>query len=810
MHLPRHRIRGGVGRARARWKAGALVAAWLAFPALPVGAAPAASAEKKEVNLSPPGFTENLDGWRQERPGDLLHGTVTRIANTAAPGQAYARLESPSGEAVAGLTCDPIPLPKGGASLLLRIDYRTEGVPDLAQARVRPLDDKGQELVPWQSHLVTLVPLPPSEEWTTLSRAVMVVPEAAAYDVTLWVRGRGVLCVAGVSARVLRPEEYQVPSLGARIRGAGGNSATVWYESPLKKVYRDAKAPKAEVEGISLSAAAGECEPFQLVLLPKEDATGVRVRWEDLLGPEVLRREQGSAAWVEYVNLTRARSPLGRTGWTPDPLLPDDRRDLKGGQAQPIWLSLTIPRDAVPGLYKGSLRIEAEKRDGFFYTPTLPAIRVPVQVRVRGFALPDEPALTSLARPGKVPATGRNAFRRNLREHRVFGEAALTPPLLEVTPEGEVSLDFAAFDADAEAAFTEGLRPFLVPGILIGDANGLLAPDGRWHGLAIFSPEFERAYSGAVRRLADHLRKRGWLRDALFQVWDEPRTEESRAACRRLSEMVRAAAPDARLYLTGAPHRSLEGCADVWGVPFPDGLAPLRGAGGPVPWARDSHLLPFDRESSSIDLRAFPWRLKRAGITGVDWIAGGGDPWTKPDPASASLLYANRTGDGALVDSIRWEALRDGVEDYDALTLLEQTHARARQTLVLQDARFAAAAWLERLIDLVVPTPAENTLDPRRLLLAREWVDTLIELFGGAPACVVRLEGEGEALRLEGATVPGAQVRTGNSDVPVDAAGRFSLRPREGRFEFEVSHEGKTNGLALAIPAEWLARETRP
>ncbi len=769
----------------------------VAAPALAKPAPPPPPADLSPRNG---GFESGVDGWRQERPAGFAHGSVEVLEEGAAEGRRGIRLAAPAGKSLTGLTCDPVPVPKGGASLLLALRYRTTGQPTIVEVRVRPLDDKGQGLVPWQDHHYHFLRLPPAEEWTAFSRACVIVPEAVAYDITLWVGGDASLSVDAVTARQMLPGESEVPSQAARLKGVGGDGLAVWVESSLKKVYRDAKPPKAQTDAVAITAARGECEAFQIVLRPESDLFGVRVRWRDLLGPGILRREFGRAAWVDYVNVTRARAPLGRAGWTPDPLPPDDRRDVRAGQVQPLWLTLEVPRDAAPGIYRGRVAVEYEGG----------SLGIPVCVRVRRLVLPAEPALATIARISKCQPEGRDPFRRNLRAHRVSGEGSVRPLPAKIGPDGSVSVEFTAFDAEAERYFGRlGMRVFNFPATFLGDAGGFYAKDRKWNGLEILSPEFDRAFTSYVRQVADHLRAKGWLRYAIVQLWDEPQGGEMRDVCRRLASLVRAAAPDARIYLTTPPQPDLLGSADIWNLPLPDGfsapVAAARKAQGEAVWGYDNRLYALDVDNSSIAMRAYPWRLKRFGIAGVEWWSVSnwtGDPYAKPnqyEPQNGGgfLLYPNRAGKGAPVDSVRWEMYREGVEDYDALTVLERSYEAVRKALAVQDARFSAADLLERLTRPVALTIADATTDPQCIQAARERVDSLAEFFAGEPRCLLRFEGEGADLRVRGVTLPGAEVWCATVRAPVDAAGRFTLNPIAGRLDLSVRAAGKVNRLLL-------------
>ena len=253
------------------------------------------------------------------------------------------------------------------------------------------------------------------------SLGCLLAPEAVAYDVGFWLRGEGALLVDAVTVQTLGVGDGGVPARGARIQGAHQDAVQVWCESPLKRVYRDTPAPAAEVAAIELAAARGECEPVQVVIVPRADAARVRVRWQDFLGPSVLPREIGRSAWVDYLEVTRTQAPLGRTGWVPDVLDPEDTRDLKGGQVQPIWLTLKVPRNARPGLYQGAVQIESRPRD--HWAPLAATLRIPIACAYATLPCQEptsQPSSASTsARPGPQP------LRRNLRQHRVSGASSV-------------------------------------------------------------------------------------------------------------------------------------------------------------------------------------------------------------------------------------------------------------------------------------------------------------------------------------------------------------------------------------------------
>ncbi|NLC59618.1 MAG: hypothetical protein GX774_22500, partial [Armatimonadetes bacterium] len=424
------------------------------------------SATSGPLPLSPPngGFEDGLRAWRPDRVEGVSAGDVTLVAAGAAEGKQCVCLTGTTARPLIGLTSDPVAVPRGGAYLRLRFRYRTLGEPDELVVRLRPLDEKGQGLTPPANYRYVYLPLLPSAAWQEASLGCLLAPEAVAYDVGFWLRGEGALLVDAVTVQTLGVGDGGVPARGARIQGAHQDAVQVWCESPLKRVYRDTPAPAAEVAAIELAAARGECEPVQVVIVPRADAARVRVRWQDFLGPSVLPREIGRSAWVDYLEVTRTQAPLGRTGWVPDVLDPEDTRDLKGGQVQPIWLTLKVPRNARPGLYQGAVQIESRPRD-HWAPPSLPTLRIPIRLRVRDFALPEEPTLTTLVGIDQCPPQGREPLRRNLRQHRVSGESFVGPLPVRIAADGTVQVEFAAFDTAAADYFRTGLRLFAIPGV---------------------------------------------------------------------------------------------------------------------------------------------------------------------------------------------------------------------------------------------------------------------------------------------------------------------------------------------------------
>jgi len=175
---------------------------------------------------------------------------------------------------------------------------------------------------------------------------------------------------------------------GARLASPDPDVA-LWWASSGWKVSRERPAPTAQADGVRVAVARNETEGAQLVLRPQRALSGLTA----VVGE--LRTEAGEAMpasavellKVEYVDVEQVSDELGCTGKWPDPLPPlSGPMDLPAGLNQPLWVNVRPPGDAHPGLYHGVVTLRADRFEA----------RVPLEVRVYGFALPDYTTCRSL------------------------------------------------------------------------------------------------------------------------------------------------------------------------------------------------------------------------------------------------------------------------------------------------------------------------------------------------------------------------------------------------------------------------------
>lgn len=197
--------------------------------------------------------------------------------------------------------------------------------------------------------------------------------------------------------------------------------------------------------------------------------------------------------------------------------------------------------------------------------------------------------------------------------------------------------------------------------------------------------EFRAAYATHLRRGMQFLRGHGWETKAQLKLWDEP-TMAEHVRVRAVYQFARSVLPEARLELSEEPSELLLGAVNVW-TPYMNAFDPIAAAQrqqqGEEVWLYANALHGVDCPGAP--LRLIGWLLWRYRLDGyLLWSVNYADhdPWSTPSSASTdwfkrgTFIYPH-PADGSPVDSVRWEVLRDGLEDYACLELLDALAQRA-------------------------------------------------------------------------------------------------------------------------------------
>lgn len=519
---------------------------------------------------------------------------------------------------------------------------------------------------------------------------------------------------------------------------AEGWKHRVYLIYPPEKVKSDevpGEAPK--VDAVRLSAAKGEIEPFLLLLRPEIPMRGVEARLSALTGPDgaVIPAPSGAASYVGYIYVDEPsgsriaqKMPFETgTGLFPDPLLRGPASVRPAHNLQ-FWVPLEVPRDARAGVYKGEVTVTCRK-EGWMPPSFVSPIRIPVELTVRGFALPERSPLlntayyssTQLAN-GRISVSSR-ALCDDFAKHRQTPEPLLPSPELRVGPGLELEVNLSAWEKEAAFVLEEQKLPqvFLPvwgsakgtmqglyflwhfpsvtaqrwpafplpgqPGALVSDANGELTAD------------FKKLFGAYLRQVNALVERRGWTGRVLVSTMDEPYTghvagegrdrdkpENNYRVIRNFVSLVREAAPALRTFCTANPVPELEGQIDQWCLRNLEAAA-----GGRFPEPKGGGVLTFcDNYRTFIDYpmvapRTLGWLCWKTGARGwltFETLSELGRAWQEPTLVypqfrggtvwgMGQMFYPEPLGSG-LLPSLRWEMMRKGAEDYEYLWLLQQ------------------------------------------------------------------------------------------------------------------------------------------
>ena len=242
------------------------------------------------------------------------------------------------------------------------------------------------------------------------------------------------------------------------------------------------------------------------------------------------------------------------------------------------------------------------------------------------------------------------------------------------------------------------------------------------------TPEFNAAFTDYLKQLEEHLKKKGWLEQAYIYLWDEPSAEEIETF-KELLLLAKGAAPDLCTAVAGSnlPNPELYGLIDIWTpnlrrqILQSDNWERIRErqALGETVGAYGNNRYAMDTPLNFI--RLWPWTLRSYGLTLTGWWSVNSwseDPWFPSTPrlGSGYLLYPPLEQGGPILDSLRWEALRAGMEDYEYLTLLHQYTEEVRAALK-GESLFSGDALVQQIVSVLVWGTTERDFSSDTALL---------------------------------------------------------------------------------------------
>lgn len=519
----------------------------------------------------------------------------------------------------------------------------------------------------------------------------------------------------------------------------------------------------------------------------------------------------------------------------PDFLAEDSQVSVKKGSYKAVYFTIKIPRNAEAGDYRGGVTIKTDKAD----------ISLPLHLRIYPLTLPDERHLmvTEWYTTGyfkkfhDIDASDSQRFydmlriyAENMAEHRqnVF-RVSLDLITCKKAANGSLKFDFSKFDKWAETFWETGRMDLLETGFVARFG------EGGWSSKEILLRDFRVQMESISKRITipgkeflpkflpafeNHLRQKSWLEKTVFHIADEP-SNHNVNSWREASEFVHKYAPALRrMDAIETTH-----CFDrleIW-VPKLDHLATWYNVFKRA--QNQGHELWFytvgifqkgSYPNKTVDVpliesRILHWLNYRFGLKG--YLHWGFNHWTD-DPFAAPgkhrgdgwHVYPSKNG---LINSLRWEQMRNGIQDYEYLWMLEDKIRKIKAGLGKRLSIIEPSRRGIEIASQVVKTPDIYDKNPDKLYDVKQQIINELLVLDVAPQIIVQTNPPEHsavandcAIDVFGWAEPGTKVVVNGRNLPLSDDGLFMENislSRDNTIVVKAEHENGKKTIARSF-----------
>jgi hypothetical protein len=524
------------------------------------------------------------------------------------------------------------------------------------------------------------------------------------------------------------------------------------WPSPIEmRTYPGAFSRDPQAREIGLSGLIGEYVSAQVVVKCGRDLKGLSATLSDLADPHGMTIPAG-AGRVRY----GAYLPVDETmTLTADPLLEQAQIDVPANVAQPVWLTLAVPRDAKPGNYEGTLAVRTAEGDSAVFS---------LRLEVLPLTLPEpwdwkyylniwqDPS--GVARAYKVKVWSEEHWRllelyaQDFARHGMKSVMASVvydpwrsqsgypfdtmvewsfPGEFQTGQAGRFTWDFTAFDRYIGLMMKAGVREKIdLYALVMGpgsttqaDIRYLDSQSGEYRTLKlkVGEPAWREAWTAFLPVLETHLKEKGWFGKAVLG-FDEKTPEVMKV----IFEFLLKTAPDFRVALSGGFPGDARKRGDEIVFHIDDMVDAARWA-KIEPLVKEMHAdsmrfvsfytacSPYYPNtflySSLRESRLMAWLAWKFGFDGYTrWAVNAypEDVWTQPNfnwhSGDMYFVYPGKEGP---LDGMRWELMRQGIQDYETLRLVRGMAEKAGRKEQLD--ALDSAVETGTLLDACSPLP---------------------------------------------------------------------------------------------------------
>ena len=533
---------------------------------------------------------------------------------------------------------------------------------------------------------------------------------------------------------VIRPKQ-QLVGLGAvatPLVGPGGATIPQANVRVLRVAYHFVHTP---------TDATGVIDWWPDALPPLPGSSQVAAAGSDAQPVAALKASTIPTAVAGAATAGGAQSAGGSAGADPAPAAstaqPKQKLDLPPGRNQPLWVLVYVPKDARAGTYSGKVTITA---DG--YRADVPLrlhvwdFALPEKNNIEtAFGL--SPHLIYRYHQLKGEQERRRVldmYLQSFAEHRIspYNPVPLDPIVVRFLPDADpprAEMDFSRFEAAMSQALEKyRFTNFMLPLQGMGGGTFHERHEPMIGKYGEDTPQYQAVFASYVKQLEEHLKARGWLKMAYVYWFDEPEPKDYQFV-RKGMERIKRYAPGIQTMLTEEPNDALAGPIDIWcpvSFNYDHQKAEQRRAKGERIWwyiccGPKAPYCTLFIDHPATELRVWLWQTWQRNISGIliwsanYWTSDTAFPDTPQDPYEDPMGYVSGygtpkgvkqywgNGDGRFiyppeeaatpgrfgpqpviappVSSIRWEMLREGIEDYEFLWLLRDLLRQKRDKL---------------------------------------------------------------------------------------------------------------------------------